>query len=36
MGNELFRVTYFELKLVSGRKINRLKLYVALKFFELY
>ena len=32
-GNELFRVTYFELHLVWGSEINQLELYELLKFF---
>ena len=35
-GNELFRVTNYELEVVSGSEKSRVKLYELLKFFELY
>ena len=34
MGNELFRVTHFELELVSCSEISKLELNELLKFFE--
>ena len=36
LGNELFQVTYYELGLMSGSGVIRLKLFEPLKFFELY